>query len=84
MSPTHFFFHMTLPEAAAYMRGLQRKERDQWEMMRVLRHAIFQKDNPNELELEDVLRFTWDEKKDVEVDNTEIERLREKAKKIKL
>ena len=34
VSPTHFFYEMTFAEAAAYMRGLHLRERDEWERTR--------------------------------------------------
>lgn len=84
VSPSHFFYDMTLTEASAFMRGLQRKEQDEWERTRQLAYRIVQVNCTKELTPKEVMPFVWDKKEEVEVDETELERLRELSKKIKL
>lgn len=84
VSPAHFFYDMTFSEAAAFMRGFQEREKSEWERTRQIAYWIVQSSSTKELEPTDVMRFTWEEKKQIEVDDTEIERLRNIAKNMKL
>lgn len=86
VSPTHFFYEMTFGEAAAFMRGMQQKERDEWERTRRLMWAAIMPHSKKKLEYQDVMKFSWDEDyvDTTKVDEGELERIRELAKKIKL
>lgn len=86
VSPTHFFYEMTFVEAAAYMRGIQSRERDEWERTRRLMWASIMPHSKKKLEYQDIMKFTWDEEyvDTTKVDEGELERIRELAKKIKL
>lgn len=86
VSPTYFFYDMTWDEAAAYMRGAQRKERDEWERTRKMMWAAIMPHSKKKLDFQDVIKFTWDNDyvDTTKVDEGELERIRELAKKIKL
>lgn len=86
VSPTHFFYDMTFTEASAYMRGMQLRERDEWERTRCMMWAAIMPHSRKKLEYRDVMKFDW-EMEHVEtstVDEKELERIKELAKKIKL
>lgn len=86
MSPAHFFYNMTWAEAAAYIRGMDAREKEEWERTRRIMMAVVQPHSKKKLDPEDVLKFTWD--KDYvdtrKVDKNELGRIRKLAKKIKL
>lgn len=86
MSPTHFFYEMTFSEASAYIRGMQLRERDEWERTRRMMWAAIMPHSKKELEYRDVLRFDWDDEHidTTKVDEGELKRIRELAKTIKL
>ena len=73
VSPTHFFYAMTFGECAAYLRGLERRDRMAWEQVRMAASAMGAK-----------IKLPWDNEQteeSKEVDEKEIERIRELAKK---
>ena len=73
VSPTHFFYAMTFGECAAYLRGLEKRDRMTWEQARMAASAMGAK-----------IRLPWDNERteeSKEVDEKEIERIRELAKK---
>lgn len=90
VSPTHFFYDMTFGEAAAFLRGMQRKERESWEQTRRIMHMIAQVNSTKDLDPEDVIRFVWDgddlteeQKERMRMDEEkELEELRKRAKKM--
>ena len=86
VSPTHFFYEMTFAEAAAFMRGMQMRERDEWERTRRLMWAAIMPHSKKKLEYQDIIKFVWDDDyvDTTKVDEGELERIRELAKKIKL
>lgn len=89
MSPDHFFYKMTFGEAAAFMRGLEARERLDWERTRCVMYAAMAPHSKKIKKYSDAMRFPWDDeankpKKNVTVDKCELERVREMAKKIKL
>ena len=76
VSPTHFFYSMTLREAAAYLRGLERKDRQSWEQVRMIACAMGGK-----------VKFPWNNENSEqrqEIDQKELERVKNLAKTIKL
>jgi hypothetical protein len=77
---------MTFGEAAAFMRGMQQKERDEWERTRRLMWAAIMPHSKKKLEYQDVMKFSWDEDyvDTTKVDEGELGRIRELAKTIKL
>jgi hypothetical protein len=77
---------MTFSEAAAFMRGMQMRERDEWERTRRLMWAAIMPHSKKKLDFQDIMKFTWDEDyvDTTKVDEGELERIRELAKKIKL
>lgn len=74
VSPTHFFYTMTFGEAAAYLRGLDRRDRQSWEQTRMIVRGM----GGN-------WKLPWDdETKAVEIDEKEVEDLRKRIKKVKI
>ena len=86
VSPTHFFYEMTFSDASAYIRGMQLRERDEWERTRRMMWAAIMPHSKKKLDYQDVIKFTWDEDyvDTTKVDEGELERIRELAKTIKL
>ena len=94
MSPSHFFYNMTLGECAAYIRGMQRKERERWEQTRMIMYAVVQSNSTKELDPEDVMKFAWDKESPAMSEEERMQRrldeerelseLRERAKKMRL
>ena len=83
VSPSYFFYKMTFPEAAAFMRGQSRKQREEWEHTRRLMWAMLAPHSKKKLELEDIKIFEDENSKAEakEVDAKEIERIKEIAKR---
>mgnify|MGYP006945389788 CR=1 FL=1 len=74
VSPSHFFYEMTFSEAAAFIRGLERRDRQTWEQTRIIASAFGAK-----------FKFPWDDEENhTEIDKNEIKDLRERIKKVKL
>lgn len=78
---------MTLTEVRYFLEGLERRKRDAWEQTRILGYIIAQVNSTKKLKQSDILSFPWDKetvnkKKIVTVPDTEIERLRNKAKQV--
>ena len=86
VSPSHFFYEMTFGEAAAFMRGMQMRERDEWERTRRLMWAAIMPHSKKKLDFQDIMKFVWDDEyvDTTKVDKGALERARERAKKIKL
>lgn len=87
MSPDHFFYRMTFGEAAAYLRGVQNREKMEWERTRCMMWAALAPHCKEVKTYRDAMRLPWDDEKGTataEVDEKELERVRELAKKIKL
>lgn len=86
VSPSHFLYEMTFGEAAAFMRGMQMRERDEWERTRCIMWAAIMPHSRKKMEYKDVMKFAWDDNfvDTTKVDKGELERARERAKKIKL
>lgn len=84
VSPAYFFYRMTWAEAAAYMRGRELREREEWERTRRVMWAVMVPHAKNRnFEPSDVIKFPW-EKDFVDtsrVDENELERVRNLAKK---
>ena len=82
VSPSHFFYEMTFPEAAAFMRGLNRKQREEWEHTRRLMWAVLAPHSKKKLTLSDIKIFEDDnEAVNTEIDEKEIERLKQVARR---
>lgn len=84
VSPAYFFYKMTWAEAAAYMRGRELREREEWERTRRVMWAVMVPHAKNRnFEPSDVIKFPWE--KDFvdtsQVDENELERVRNLAKK---
>lgn len=74
VSPTHFFYEMTFSEAAAFLRGLERKDKQSWEQTRIIASMFGVK-----------FKLPWDdEAESVEIDETEVNDLRERIKRVKI
>lgn len=83
VSPDHFFYNMDFAECAAFMRGLQRKDRNEWERARCIMWAALAPHCKGVKNFTDVMRFPWDdEEKKTEVDVKELDRIRNIAKKL--
>lgn len=84
MSPAYFFYKMTMAEAAAYMRGMELREREEWERTRrVMWAALRPHTSKEDFEPTDVIKFPWE--KDFidtsKVNEKELGRIRNLAKK---
>lgn len=84
LSPAYFFYTMTFAEASAYLKGMERKEHDEWERTRRVMWAVMVPHAKNRnFEPSDVIKFPWE--KDFvdtsQVDENELERVRNLAKK---
>ena len=77
---------MTFAEAAAYMRGLNMRDREEWERTRKIMWAAIMPHSKKNLDFQDIMKFPWEEEyiDTTKVDEGELERIRELAKKIKL
>lgn len=87
LSPTYFFYTMTFAEASAYLKGMERKEHDEWERTRRMMWAMLLPHvKKSDFQPDDVMRFSWeaDAIDTTKVDEQELERIRELAKTIKL
>lgn len=90
MSPDHFFYKMTWGEVAACLRALNSKERIAWERVRRVMWAALKPHSKSIKKYKDAMPLPWDdekpeaEKKNTEVDEKELERIRELSKRIKL
>lgn len=73
VSPSHFFYDMGFAEAAAYLRGLESRTRNEWERVRVILGGLGKE-----------IKLPWDNSESVEIDEKELEELRKRAKEIKL
>lgn len=73
VSPSHFFYDMGFAEAAAYLRGLESRTRNEWERVRVILGGLGKE-----------IKLPWDNSEPVEIDEKELEELRKRAKEIKL
>lgn len=77
---------MTFGEVEAFLTGFNRRNRETWEQTRVIGYIIAQANSTKKLEQNDILRFPWDNesetKKDTQVSDEEMLRLREKAKQV--
>lgn len=77
---------MTFGEVEAFLTGFNRRNRETWEQTRVIGYIIAQANSTKKLEQTDILRFPWDNesetKKDTQVSDEEMLRLREKAKQV--
>ena len=73
VSPTHFFYEMTFGEAAAYLRGMERRDRAEWERLKVLMNG-FGGD----------LNLPWMTETRGEVDEAAAKDLRNRIKKVEL
>lgn len=77
---------MTFGEVEAFLTGFNRRNREAWEQTRVIGYIIAQANSTKKLEQTDILRFPWDNeretKKDTQVSDEEMLRLREKAKQV--
>ena len=82
VSPSYFFYNMTFPEAAAFMRGLNRKQREEWEHTRRLMWAILVPHSKKKLTLSDIKIFEDENaENNKEIDAKEIERLKQVARR---
>ena len=86
-SPDHFFYKMTWGEAAACLRGLNNKERVEWERTRRIMYAALKPYSKELKKYKDAMPLPWDNEitdKEVEIDEKELDRIRELAKSIEL
>lgn len=86
VSPDYFLDRMTLTEVRYLLEGYERRKRDAWEQTRILGYITAQVNSTKKLKQTDILSFPWDQevikKKVVSVPDSEIERLRNKAKQV--
>ena len=73
MSPSHFYYDMTFSECSAFLEGLDEREKATWEKIRVIAGALGRE-----------LNFPWDKNEPVEVDEKELERIKNIAKNFEL
>ena len=84
MSPVHFFFEMRLSEAAAYLRGMERREREAWERARWVVYSNLAPWSKEVTEPADVGKFPWEKEEAAPIDEEELKRLRERARKMSI
>lgn len=83
MDPEYFLNKMSIQEAESFLEGLQNSKRDGWEQSRLIAYMVARVNTTSDIELTDIIRFSWDEKKEKEkITSEEIERLRSMAKEI--
>lgn len=87
VSPDYFLDRMTLTEVRHLLEGYERRKRDAWEQTRILGYITAQVNSTKKLKQSDILSFPWDKetvkkKKTVSVPDSEIKRLRDKAKQV--
>lgn len=83
VSPAHFFYNMTLPEVAAFVRGMEEKEKNEWEKVRMHVFKVAQILSGGDMEPADIMRLPWDkEKGPVEVDMNELDRIKQIARRL--
>ena len=83
MAPTHFFYHLTFPEAAAFICGMEEKEKCEWERVRMHVFKVAQILGGENIEPTDIMCLPWDgDKTTVKVDEKELERIRLIARRI--
>lgn len=74
MSPAHFFYAMSFCEAAAFIRGMERKDKQEWERARMIAGCMGAE-----------FKLPWDDEKEaVEIDENEVKDLRERIKRVTL
>lgn len=86
VSPTHFFYEMTFHEAAAFMRGRDRQEQEEWNRARRIMWASLLPHSKGRISPEDIIKFSWEDEKAIDEvpDVREIERIRDIAKNLKI
>ena len=90
MSPDYFFYKMTWGEVAACLRGLNNMERVAWERTRCIMWSALKPHSKGLKKYKDAMPLPWDNEKTktdlkkAEVDEKELDRIRELSKKIKL
>lgn len=84
VSPDHFFYAMTMSEAAAFLRGLDAREHAAWERARWQVWASLKPYTKKDLEPQDVMRFAWEDvaAEAEPIDEGELERIREVARRM--
>ena len=67
-------------EVSAVVDYVIKQSQAKWEQCRIIAYTIAQSTSTKDLKLTDILHFDWDKNVVAEIDNSEIERLRIKAK----
>lgn len=81
VSPGYFFDRMSINECAAFMRGMNRREQEEWERTRMIMYVMAQVNSTKSLTPETLFPFPWDEEQEpVEIDENDLKELRERAK----
>lgn len=88
VSVEYFMDTMTEWEINDIIDNLPYLDRNMWEACRLSAWITIQANSRDEVAMQDVLKFKWDDAsvstKEIEISNEDIERLREKAKQIRL
>lgn len=88
VSVEYFMDEMTEWEINDIIDNLPYLDRNMWEACRLSAWITIQANSRDEVAMQDVLKFKWDDAsvstKEIEISNEDIERLREKAKQIRL
>lgn len=66
MRPSYFFRDMGMDEAAAIVEAYAEERQERWEQTRRVVHAVFQIMSASRLEMQDVMRFSWEDWEDAE------------------
>lgn len=82
VSPAYFFDSMTFVECAAFLRGMRRKERADFENTRLVMWAIFQSQSRKSLELDDVMKLEDENEPKKDISQEELKELRKRAKQM--
>lgn len=60
MSPSYFFYELEIPEAEAYLRGLEESRRSAWEQSRLVAYVIAQVNSRKQMRPSDIVPLPWD------------------------
>ena len=82
VSPAYFFDSMTFVECAAFLRGMRRKERAEFENTRLVMWAVFQSQSRKSLELDDVMKLEDENEPKKDISQEELKELRKRAKQM--
>ena len=76
---------MQFYEIPVLVKGLNNKHKESWEQTRFISYITAQVNSTKQLKPTDILKFSWDEDtKETYISNEDVERLKNKAKNLKI